>query len=79
MTHFPLDRYTPHGYLDNPGHAWRLSRGGVLRSTEGIGFCWHVPSYPGPYGKRWIYQAALQIDLPLEGLHVEHHTRGLFR
>src|SRR5262249_12805666 len=37
VTGFPLDRYTPHGYLDNPGHAWRVSRSGVLRSTEGIG------------------------------------------
>ncbi|HEY3110130.1 MAG TPA: hypothetical protein VGL23_15305, partial [Chloroflexota bacterium] len=79
MNGFPLDRYTPYGYLDNPRHAWRLNRSGVLRSTEGIGFCWHVPSYPGPYGKRWIYQAALQIELPLDGLHVEHHTRSLFR
>jgi hypothetical protein len=78
---FPLDRYTPHGYLDNPRHAWRTSRSGVLRSLPGIGFAWHVPSYPGPYGKRWIYQAELQLELdprPAD-LYVEHHTTTLFR
>jgi hypothetical protein len=79
MPHFPADRYTPHGYLDNPRHAWRLARSGVLRSTEGIGFCWHVPSYPGPYGKRWIYQAALEIEAPGGEPYVDHHTKELFR
>src|SRR5207244_2434579 len=50
-----------------------------LRSTDGIGVGWHVPSYPGPYGKRGVYQAALQIELPLDELYVEHHTKELFR
>ena len=34
----PVSLQVSYGYLDNPGHAWRLSRGGVLRSTEGIGY-----------------------------------------
>jgi len=76
-----VDRYTPHGYLDNPRHAWRLGRSGVVRTTGGIGFAWHFPSYPGPYGKRWVYSAALEI-LPqgLEGApYCDHHTKELFR
>jgi hypothetical protein len=79
---FPEDRYTPHGYLDNPRHAWRVSRSGVVRSLgEGrIGFAWHYPNWPGPYGKRWIYSASLEIEVPGEGeLWCEHHTKELFR
>ncbi len=80
---FPVDRYTPHGYLDNPRHSWRVNRSGVVRSTGEIGFSWHVPSFPGPYGKRWIYQASLTIE-SLTGsdqnnlLFVDHHTKELF-
>ncbi|HEY3078490.1 MAG TPA: hypothetical protein VGM69_01145 [Chloroflexota bacterium] len=78
---FPLDRYTPHGYLDNPRHAWRLSRSGVVRTTGGIGFAWHFPSYPGPYGKRWVYTASLEIvpDRADAELYCDHHTKELFR
>jgi hypothetical protein len=79
---FPEDRYTPHGYLDNPGHAWRVSRSGVVRSLgEGrIGFAWHYPNWPGPYGKRWIYSASLEIEIEGTGeLWCEHHTKELFR
>ncbi|HEV8635880.1 MAG TPA: hypothetical protein VG370_16775 [Chloroflexota bacterium] len=78
---FPGDRYTPHGYLDNPRHAWRLGRSGVVRTTGAIGFAWHLPSYPGPYGKRWVYTASLEIapDDLTEELSCDHHTKELFR
>ena len=78
---FPSDRYTPHGYLDNPGHSWRLNRSGVVRTTGRIGFAWHFPSYPGPYGKRWVYSAALEIipDQPENRPFCDHHTKELFR
>ena len=79
---FPEDRYTPHGYLDNPRHTWRVSRSGVLRTLgdRRIGFAWHYPSWPGPYGKRWIYTASLEIELEGDGeLWCEHHTKELFR
>jgi len=76
---FPLDRYTPHGYLDNPRHAWRTHRSGVLRCDGEIGFTWHAPSYPGPYGRRWTYQAGLQVNVGSGQTYVEHHSTRLFR
>lgn len=60
---FPRDRYTPHGYLDLPGHTRRLNPLGVLRS-QGVGFFWHFPSFAGGYGgRRTHYVAGFQIAL----------------
>lgn len=42
---FPLDDYTPHGYLRNPHDAgpwWGLSAGGPLRSVAACGFEWRT-------------------------------------
>src|SRR5689334_21744502 len=64
---FPLDRYTPHGYLDNPAHAWKAGPGGVLRSRPAIGIGWHYPSYAHAYNRVWHYRAFLQLAFELPG------------
>lgn len=46
---FPLDDYTPFGYLDNPWHTWDLHRSGIFRSLPGIGFGLYYPAGPGGY------------------------------
>jgi hypothetical protein len=57
------DDYTPHGYLDLPGHTRRLSPKGVLRS-HGVGFRWHFPAYATGYGgRRETYRAGLRVGL----------------
>ncbi len=59
---FPLDRYTPYGYLDLPRHARRLNPLGVLRS-EGVGFHWHFPAYARGYGgRRQQYVAGFRLS-----------------
>ena len=40
----PHDDFTPHGYLDNPFHSWKLNPSGVLRSLAPLGMGWHVPN-----------------------------------
>jgi len=40
----PHDDFTPHGYLDNPYHRWKINPSGVLRSLEPLGMGWHVPN-----------------------------------
>jgi hypothetical protein len=40
----PHDDFTPHGYLDNPYHSWKINPSGVLRSLEPLGMGWHVPN-----------------------------------
>jgi hypothetical protein len=64
---FPLDHYTPHGYLDNPAHAWKAGPGGVLRSRPAIGIGWHYPSYAHAYNRVWHYRAFLQLAFELPG------------
>jgi hypothetical protein len=64
---FPQDRYTPHGYLDNPAHAWTTGPGGVLRSRPGIGMGWHYPSFPHGYNYTWHYATHLQLGFSLPG------------
>ncbi|MET0773666.1 MAG: hypothetical protein ABWZ82_11310 [Candidatus Limnocylindrales bacterium] len=81
---FPVDDYTPYGYLDLPGHTRRLRPLGVLRSWE-AGFRWHVPAYAGGYGgRRETYRAGAR--LVLDGIAVladlaeatsPYHSRGL--
>lgn len=58
---FPRDFYTPHGYLDNPAYAWKLGKGGILRSTSGVGMEWHYPALPESYNQRRDYRAGLQL------------------
>ncbi|MDG4825734.1 hypothetical protein O7635_28135 [Asanoa sp. WMMD1127] len=58
---FPLDDYTPHGYLDIPAHTRRLSPHGVVRSHD-VGFRWHFPAYARNYGgRREVYRAGVRI------------------
>ena len=64
---FPQDRYTPHGYLDNPAHGWKMGPGGVLRSRPGVGLGWHYPSFPHGYNYTWFYAAHLQLGFNLPG------------
>jgi hypothetical protein len=60
---FPLDDYTPHGYLDSPTHTRNLTPRGVVRSWE-AGFRWHYPAHAGMYGgRRETYCAGLCIGL----------------
>ena len=81
---FPVDDYTPYGYLDLPGHTRRLRPLGVLRSWE-AGFRWHVPAYAGGYGgRRETYRAGVRLALDgtlglseLAGATSPYHSRGL--
>jgi hypothetical protein len=63
----PHDRFTPHGYLDNPHHTRNLNPSGVVRSGRGIGFGWHFPAYPAGYGFREVYRAGMRLYLVAEG------------
>ncbi len=54
--------YTPHGYLVDRHHTWRLDRRGVVRIDGELGATLHFPSYPGPYSRRWIYTLSLAVD-----------------
>ncbi len=92
---FPLDRYTPHGYLDNPAHAWKIGPGGVLRSRPAIGMGWHYPSFVGAYNYTFIYQLNLQLGFKLPNnrrlleaedfqragidLYIDYHSKNLLR
>lgn len=60
---FPLDDYTPHGYLDLPTHCRNLHPLGVLRSHD-VGFRWHFPAHGGMYGgRRETYRAGFRVAL----------------
>ena len=59
----PRDDFTPHGYLDNPYHSWKLNPSGVLRSMQPLGMGWHVPNL-GTYARnQFQYAAHLTIGL----------------
>ena len=89
-TGFPVDVYTPHGYLANPfavAHSWSEGEGGCLRtSREYVGMGWQFP---------WALRAQASVDLivTLEsgderlvtradfdraGLVSPHHSANLF-
>src|SRR3712207_1215331 len=87
---FPVDSYTPFGYLANPtafARSWREGSGGALRSTEERpGFGWW---YPFHQRARAVYalEAALtfdgrcyesRADWAALGLHSAHHGARLF-
>ena len=86
----PVDRYTPHGYLDNPFHTRNLNPSGVIRSSPGIGFGWHYPALARGYGYREHYRASLNLAVTvggrtywrhqdLAGLYADVHTKNVFR
>ncbi len=62
----PRDDFTPHAYLDNPYHSWKINPSGVLRSLAPLGMGWHVPNL-GSYGRnQFQYTAHLTIGLKIE-------------
>jgi mannosylglycerate hydrolase MGH1-like protein len=83
---FPLDDYTPHGYLDIPEHTRRLTPRGVVRSHD-LGFRWHFPAYAGGYGgRREVYRAGLRVgvdgafrEADFEHLVAPYHSKDLIR
>ena len=50
-TSFPIDRYTPFGYLDNPKHSFVLNRSGAIKSVPPLGFGFWCRQLPWPYGE----------------------------
>ena len=59
----PHDDFTPHGYLDNPFHSWKINPSGVLRSLAPLGMGWHVPNLGSYARNQFQYTAHLQIGL----------------
>ena len=66
-TNFPIDDYTPNGYLDNPFHTYRLNQSGVIRSRPAIGFGWFFPHLGRTYGRRLIYSSHLNLAVEIDG------------
>lgn len=64
----PRDDFTPHGYLDNPYHSWKLNPSGVLRSTPPLGMGWHVPNLGSYVRNQFQYSAHLTIGLNINDL-----------
>jgi hypothetical protein len=61
----PHDDFTPHGYLDNPYHSWKLNPSGVLRSHVPLGMGWHVPNLGSYARNQFQYTAHLMIGLKI--------------
>src|SRR5207249_11993859 len=59
----PLDDFTPHGYLDNPYHSWKLNPSGVLRSLEPLGMGWRGPNLGSYVRNQCPYAAHLSLGL----------------
>jgi len=68
MAMVPHDDFTPHGYLDNPYHSWKLNPSGVLRSLEPLGMGWHVPNLGSYVHNQFQYTAHLTIGLKIHDL-----------
>jgi len=64
----PHDDFTPHGYLDNPYHTWKLNPNGVLRSLEPLGMGWHVPNLSSYVHNQFQYTAHLTFGLKIHDL-----------
>jgi len=64
----PDDDFTPHGYLDNPYHSWKLNPSGVLRSLEPIGMGWHVPNLGSYVRNQFQYTAHLTLGLKINDI-----------
>jgi hypothetical protein len=62
----PHDDFTPHGYLDNPFHSWKINPSGVLRSLPSLGMGWHVPNLGSYVRNQFQYTAHLQIGLKID-------------
>src|SRR5438876_1681337 len=66
-TMVPRDDFTPHGYLDNPHHSWKLNPSGVLRSLPPLGMGWHVPNLGSYVRNQFHYTAHLMLGLKIHG------------
>ncbi|HJT59372.1 MAG TPA: trehalase family glycosidase [Ktedonobacteraceae bacterium] len=64
----PRDDFTPHGYLDNPYHSWKLNPSGVLRSLPPLGMGWHVPNFGSYVNNQFQYTAHLTIGLNIHDM-----------
>lgn len=64
----PHDDFTPHGYLDNPYHSWKLNPSGVLRSLPPLGMGWHMPNLGTYVLNQFQYTAHLTIGLKINDL-----------
>src|SRR5258708_7326952 len=64
----PQHSFTPHGYLDNPYHSWKLNPSGVLRSLPPLGMGWHVPNLGSYVNNQFQYTAHLTIGLKINDL-----------
>jgi len=64
----PHHDFTPHGYLDNPYHSWKLNPSGVLRSLPPLGMGWHVPNLGSYVRNQFQYTAHLSIGLKVGNL-----------
>jgi len=64
----PHDDFTPHGYLDNPYHSWKLNPSGVLRSLPPLGMGWHVPNLGSYVNNQFQYTAHLTIGLKIHNM-----------
>jgi hypothetical protein len=61
----PYDDFTPHGYLDNPYHSWKLNPSGVLRSLQPLGMGWHTPNLGSYVRNQFQYTAHLSLGLKI--------------
>src|SRR5690348_14866838 len=61
----PHHDFTPHGYLDNPYHSWKVNPGGVLRSLPPLGMGWHVPNLGSYVHNQFQYTAHLTVGLKI--------------
>jgi hypothetical protein len=70
-TAFPLNAYTPHGYIDNPYHSMVFNRSGVIRSFPPLGFGWWCTDFRGSYAEgvrdHVNYCSILQMSLAIDG------------
>ena len=64
----PRDNFTPHGYLDNPYHSWKLNPSGVLRSLPPLGMGWHMPNLGSYANNQFQYTAHLTVGLKINDL-----------
>src|SRR6266480_357559 len=67
-TMVPHHDFTPHGYLDNPYHSWKLNPSGVLRSLPPLGMGWHVPNLGSYVNNQFQYTAHMMIGLKIGDL-----------
>lgn len=64
----PHDDFTPHGYLDNPSHFWKLNPCGALRSLPPLGMGWHVPNLGSYVLNQFQYTAHVTVGLNMNDL-----------